>query len=140
MKALAAVLVLALLLAPSQVRGGPPTELEPGAPAPYSGTLVERGYLADLLRAEAQRDRAHAEVRGLKARLVRTEADLSAERAQREADRREAEQRELAWADALERCEAAARDAAQPSWGGWPWVAGGVGLAVGVVVGALVAR
>lgn len=140
MKALAAVLVLALLLAPSQVRGGPPTELEPGDPAPYAGTLVERGYLADLLRAEAQRDRARAEVRGVKARLLRTEADLSAERAQREADRREAEQRELAWADALGRCEVAARDAAQPSWGGWPWVAGGVGLAVGVVVGALVAQ
>jgi len=134
------MLALALLLAPSQVRGGPPTELEPGDPAPYAGTLVERPYLADLLRAEAQRDRARAEVRGIKARLVRTEADLSAERAQREADRREAERQALAWADALGRCEAAAREAAQPSWAGWPWVAGGVGFALGVVVGALVAR
>lgn len=137
---LPALAALALVITPARALGGPPTELEPGAPAPYSGTLLERPYLADLLRAEAQRDRARAETRGVKARLVRTEADLSADRAQREADRREAERQALAWADALGRCEAAARDAAQPSWGGWPWVAGGVGLVLGVVLGAVVAR
>lgn len=132
------LVALALVLAPTRVMGGPPTELEPGAPAPYSGTLLERPYFADLLKAEAQRDRARAESRSTRARLLRTEADLTAERAKREADRREAEQRELAWADALARCEAAARDAARPSWGGWPWVAAGFGvLAGGLIVYAL---
>lgn len=135
---LPALVALALVLAPTRARGGPPTELEPGAPAPYSGTLLERPYFADLLKAEAQRDRARAEVRGIKARLIRTEADLTAERAQREADRRESEAREGAWADALGRCEGAARDATQPSWGGWPWVAAGLGaVAGGLIVYAL---
>jgi len=137
---LPALAALALVITPARALGGPPTELEPGAPAPYSGTLLERPYLADLLKAEAQRDRARAETRGVRARLVRTEADLSADRAQREADRAEAESRERAWADAMARAEATAREAVRPSWSGWPWVAGGAGLVLGVVVGALVAR
>jgi hypothetical protein len=128
---LPALAALALVITPARALGGPPTELEPGAPAPYSGTLLERPYLADLLKAEAQRDRARAETRGVRARLIRTEADLSAERAQREADRAEAESRERAWADAMARAEATAREAVRPSWSGWPWVAAGLGAVAG---------
>ena len=108
--------VVCVVLDCSVARGqeGRPVALDQGQPAAFSGLLLEHRHAAELLKAEPQRDRARAEVRGLKARLLRTEADLAAERQGRQVDRDEASARDRAHADALERLEALCRDLVEP--------------------------
>ena len=122
-------------------RAGEPTYLRTGEPAPYDGEFVPSPLLHRLLKADAHRRQAESHTRAARAERDRLAGSLTAERALREADRVEAEQRERAWADALHRCEGLARESVQaPSVWSSPYLWGGVGLAVGVAVGVWVAR
>jgi hypothetical protein len=133
-------ILLALLLSTS-ARAGEPTYLRAGEPAPYDGELVPSSLLHHLLKADAGRRQAEGQTRVVRAERDRLAGSLTAERALREADRVEAEERERAQADALARCEGLARDVVKPSESLWPYVWGGLGgLAVGVVVGVWVSR
>lgn len=137
---LPALAALALVLYPTRASAGAPTPLEAGEPAPFAGLLVEHGHAATLLKAEAQVGRLRGELRGVRARLVRTEADLVAERQARQVDRDEAAERERAQAEALERAEAIARSAVQPpAWYERPGFLIPAGLVLGAALGAGVA-
>lgn len=140
-RTLPALAALALVLYPTRASAGPPTPLEAGEVAPFAGLLVEHGHSETLFRAEAQVGRLRGDLRGTRAKLVRTEADLVAERQARQVDRDEAADRERAQADALQRCEDLARESVRPAsvWSS-PVLWGTVGVVVGVVSGVALAR
>lgn len=137
---LPALAALALVLYPTRASAGAPTPLEAGEPAPFAGLLVEHGHSEALLRSEAQVGRLRGELRGTRAKLLRTEADLVAERQARQVDRDEAAERERAQAEALERAEQLARSAVQPpTWYERPAFLIPAGLVLGAALGAGVA-
>jgi len=138
---LPALAALALVLYPTRASAGAPTPLEAGEVAPFAGLLVEHGHAATLFRAEAQASRLRGELRGTKARLLRTEADLVAERQARQVDRDEAAERERGQAEALTRCEGIARESVRPAsvWSS-PILWGAVGVVVGVAIGVAAAE
>lgn len=111
---LPALAALALVLYPTRASAGAPTPLEAGEPAPFAGLIVEHGHAAALFRAEAQASRLRGELRGTRAQLLRTEADLVAERQARQVDRDEAAERERASEAARVRAEALARELVEP--------------------------
>lgn len=122
-------------------RAGEPTYLRAGEPAPYDGELVPSPLLARLLKSEAGRRSAEGHTRSARADLARTTADLVAERAQRKADIAEAERRDREWSAALARCEKVARATGRaPSVWSSPYLWGGVGLGVGILVGVLASQ
>lgn len=137
---LPALAALALVLYPTRASAGPPTPLEEGEPAPFVGLIIEHGHSEALFRSEAQVGRLRGELRGTRAKLLRTEADLVAERQARQVDRDEAAERERAALGALERAEQLARESVRPAsvWAS-PWLWGAVGLALGVVGGVALA-
>ena len=136
-----APIALACAVLDCTARASEPTYLRTGEVAPYDGELVPSPLLHRLLKADAHRRQAEGHTRAARAERDRLAGSLTAERALREADRFEAEQRDRAWADALHRCETVARESVQaPSVWSSPYLWGGVGLAVGVAVGVWVAR
>lgn len=134
--ALPLTVVVALVDCASPARAGEPTYLRAGEPAPFDGEFVTSPFLQRLLKADAARRTAEGHTRAVRAELVRVTSDLVAERAQREADRAEAERRDREWSAALERCEGIARESVRPAsvWSS-PYLWGTVGVVVGVVVG-----
>lgn len=133
-------IAVAVLDCATPARAGEPTYLYEGDPAPFDGELVPSPLLRRLLKADAARRTAEGHTRAARAELTRVTSDLVAERAQREADRAEAEHRDREWSAALERCEGIARESVRPAsvWSS-PYLWGAVGLAVGVVVGVGIA-
>jgi hypothetical protein len=139
--ALPLTVVVALVDCASPARAGEPTYLRAGEPAPYDGEHVPSPLLQRLLKADAARRTAEGHTRAVRAELTRTTADLVAERAQREADRAEAERRDREWSAALARCEEVARESVQPAsvWSS-PILWGTVGVVVGVALGVAAAE
>lgn len=126
------VVALALIFAPSAAAAEPdpcrdeprPCALRKGARAPWDGELWPSAFAMAVLEDRAKGATARSA-------LAIAEADLKAERAGRAIDRKEAAG-ELA---AERRAHAATRELArslvEPSWGGWPWVAAGLGALAG---------
>lgn len=122
------VLLAALILTGLGVRlsrAEPAVPLSAGEVAPYAGILMPGEVVRALLHAQDERDevRAHAE-----AERERARADLAAC---------------VAVSDARERARVACEGSRVPppperAWSGWPWVAGGVGVVVGVGLTVLV--
>lgn len=139
--ALPLTVVVALVDCASPARAGEPTYLRAGEPAPYDGEFVTSPFLQHLLKADAARRTAEGHTRAVRAELTRMTADLVAERAQREADRVEAERRDREWSAALERAEAIARESVRPAsvWSS-PLLWGTVGVVVGVALGVAAAE
>lgn len=137
---LPALVTLALLTRPSVAyaaepdpcRDEPrPCALRKGARAPWDGELWPSAFAMAVLEDRAAGQKAAAA-------LAETQASLEAERKLRAIDRTEAE----AVLAAERRAHAATRELArslvEPSWGGWPWVAAGLGaVAGGLIVYAL---
>lgn len=126
------LLLLGLATCYGLARAEPPavevTALRPGQPAPYAGILVPAETLRALLIAQDERDHER-ELR----RLERERADVDLAECRGISDARER---------ARVACEASrVPPACEPvPWGGWPWVSGVAGAALGFGVGVAVGR
>lgn len=107
----------------------PVTALRAGEAAPYAGILVPAETLRALLQAQDERDHER-ELRKLDAQQAT--ADIDECRAISDARERARSQCEASRVPPACRCECA--------WGGWPWVSGVAGAAVGFGVGWAVTR
>ncbi|MCC7542450.1 MAG: hypothetical protein IT379_39900 [Deltaproteobacteria bacterium] len=114
-----------LLVCAEFARAEPVVPLRAGEVAPYAGILMPGEVVRALLHAQDERDEARAL---LEVERERARVDLQAC---------------VAVADARERARVACEGSRVPppperAWAGWPWVAAGAGLVVGVGLTVLV--